>query len=385
MNLSMVSTGWSLAPRTLAVLVYGVVGVAGPCGLTGCALSRAGQGADAPDASSSADPAPYLLEPRPVFSLDENGTAGARPTPPPTAPEVAVAPSPETSRETGLTALPVNADPSLASAREALATAPAASDTPSTAGSASTLPADALEEDLARLAELRDTVRKGERLDHFDRLQLAKVEKRLIGHYLLGDHTDLERFESLIESLSRIDSTILSRELLKAAFFQELGMTDLRDEALRALPAVRTSSATTGKFAIRDLSFARRYEGYGAYERQDPDALSPGMTTIIYGEFVGFDNVEVERGGARGYRRSFSAFLSLFDADGVLVQRAPLLVAGSGNASEVVDDRRKPVNFWKYYRIPEDLGPGRYRVEVLAVDVESGATATARLEFRLGS
>ncbi|MBI4584073.1 MAG: hypothetical protein HY717_08625, partial [Planctomycetes bacterium] len=82
------------------------------------------------------------------------------------------------------------------------------------------------------------------------------------------------------------------------------------------------------------------------------------------------------------FRRSFSASTALFDGQGELLDRKPLLLAGQ--ATEIADRPEKPVYFWGRFQVPPEAARGSYRLEILALDLESHAASTASIAFTVG-
>jgi hypothetical protein len=134
-----------------------------------------------------------------------------------------------------------------------------------------------------------------------------------------------------------------------------------------------------------NLSLARHIAGYRSLGKLEQPQLSAGEEVFVYGEFEGFQNIPLaHRLDARpaslpSYRRSFAASTALFDSHGELIDRKSLLLAGQ--ATEIADRPEKPVYFWGRFQVPPESARGNYRLEVLAVDLESRATSTASVAF----
>lgn len=235
---------------------------------------------------------------------------------------------------------------------------------------------------IENMAELRSVLRRldqGETLDNFDMLRKADAEKRLIALFLLRHERNLKEFRELVDSLSRDSSGILALEILKAAFYQELGLDSLRDQALEESTTHihDRKLVRPGNFQIVNMAFASNIGGFRNIIRVDPAVFRSGQETLLYGEFENFMNTEVVGNtAAQRYRRSFTAHATLRDTNGKLQTRHALLTA-----DQFVADEADPSHFWSNFRVPSNLRPGTYTLEVLAVDLESQVLATSTLEF----
>jgi hypothetical protein len=237
---------------------------------------------------------------------------------------------------------------------------------------------------IENMDELRSVLRRvdrGETLDSFDLLRKADAEKRLISLFFLRHERNLKEFRELVDSLSQDSSGILALEILKAAFYQELGLDDLRDQALEESTKHIHGRKTTspGNFDVVNLTFASNISGYRNIICIDPPVFRSGQETLLYGEFENFMNAEVVGNTqAERYRRSFTAHATLRDADGKVRDRHSFLTAG-----QFVEKENNPSHFWSNFRIPAILRPGAYTLEVLAVDLEAQVLATATLDFKV--
>jgi hypothetical protein len=214
--------------------------------------------------------------------------------------------------------------------------------------------------------------------DVFSAIERADIESKLLALFFIRDRMKIEDYADLIRSFRDDGPMHIEVEILKAALFQRVGRTDLRDRALARISRFTVQGG--GGLKMTGLSFAKEILGYRRYTPAVPAEFSPGQELLIYGELEGFVNAPAGDGSA-SFRRSFAAELVLRDAAGAEADRRELLRAG--HAVEVVEDAAKPVHFWGRYPLPARLQPGSYRLEIEARDVEGGTRGMAQLAFTI--
>jgi len=216
--------------------------------------------------------------------------------------------------------------------------------------------------------------------DEYAAMERRDLESKLIALFFLRDRKRLEDYRDLIRSFQEKDPVNVELELLKAALYQKVGLTDLRDRSLARIQ--KSILPLSGDLRVQGLSLAQEIRGYRSFTPLPAAEFSGGQILLLYGELEGFRNTPVSRGGARILqRRSFQAELILRDETGKEMDRRELLHAGS--AVDFAEDASKPVHFWGRYPIPAHLTPGSYRLEVEARDLEGNTSARSSLSLRI--
>lgn len=132
-----------------------------------------------------------------------------------------------------------------------------------------------------------------------------------------------------------------------------------------------------GSLSLRNLSFCKNVFGYGSIEPYDTDTFMPGQQVSLYVEVENYHSKSTEK----GFSTLLGATYELLDDKGKRV---------SGGDFPDVDDscRRRRRDFHIQYglSLPENLTPGRYRVELIVKDRQSDKLghATAPFEIRGG-
>jgi hypothetical protein len=132
-----------------------------------------------------------------------------------------------------------------------------------------------------------------------------------------------------------------------------------------------------GSLSVRNLSFCKNVYGYGAYEPYDADIFTSGQQLSLYVEVENYHSVSNEK----GYCTLLGATYELLDDKGKRI---------SGGEFPDVDDccrsRRRDFHIQLGLTLPENLTPGRYRLELVVKDRQSDKLghATAPFEVRTG-
>jgi hypothetical protein len=238
---------------------------------------------------------------------------------------------------------------------------------------------DTLEEIFQVLRQKYNASTAGAGNDQYAAIERADLEAKLIATFFIRDRKKIEDFRDLIRSF-RDDSMVnVELELLKAALYQKVGQTDLRDRALARV--VEATAPAGGTLRLLGLAFARDIRGYRSFTPLAASEFAPGEEALIYGEIEGFRSAPVVSGARTSHRRSFAAELVLRDEAGKEVDRRELL--RTGQAVEVVENPAKPVHFWGRYPFPASLSPGSYRIEIEVQDLEGQKRTKGRLPLKI--
>ena len=131
-----------------------------------------------------------------------------------------------------------------------------------------------------------------------------------------------------------------------------------------------------GALSLRNLSFCKNVFGYGAYEPYENDTFSPGEQVSLYVEVENYHSSSSEK----GYCTLLGATYELLDDKGKRV---------SGGDFPDVDDccrsRRRDFHIQFGLSVPENLSPGRYRVELVVKDRQSDKLGHATVPFEIRS
>ncbi len=215
----------------------------------------------------------------------------------------------------------------------------------------------------------------------FARIRRAELEKRLIALFLASEHPRLEQYRELLESLNAEASPVLTLEILKAAFYQELGLVERRDRVLAEIGTTRVQ--VDRSFRVKSWNVASRSRRSGRGDGSARPVLRAGEEIDVSGELENFESTTVTAFGgiSRKYRRSFSASISLLGLDGALVERSPILLPGK--ATELTEAPDPSVRFWGRFRLPNTLPAGPYMLELVVVDLEGKAVTAAHREIEV--
>jgi hypothetical protein len=129
-----------------------------------------------------------------------------------------------------------------------------------------------------------------------------------------------------------------------------------------------------GSLSLRNLSFCKNVYGYGAFEPFDSDVFAPGEQVSLYVEVENYHSESSEK----GYCTLLGATYEILDEKG---KRA------SGGDFPDVDDccrsRRRDFHIQFGLALPQNLSPGRYRVELVVKDRQSDKLGHATVPFEI--
>ncbi len=241
------------------------------------------------------------------------------------------------------------------------------------------VPGDSLEETFQTLRQKFTAAASRTATDEYAAIERSDLETKLIALFFIRDQKKIEEYRDLIRSFREEGPVNVELELLKAALYQKVGQTDLRD---RAMERVRETTAISGgSLRLVGLAFAREIRGYRTFTPLAAAEFAAGGEALLYGEIEGYRSTPLASGPRAKHRRSFAAELVLRDGAGAEVDRRELLRAGQ--AVEVVEDPAKPVHFWGRYPLPAQLAPGPYRIEIEVQDIEGQRRAKGKLLLKI--
>ncbi len=241
--------------------------------------------------------------------------------------------------------------------------------------------------DQSELLILRKKIEGGTPISSAEKLQFANLKKRMISRLFIGGKEDLSYLSTLMETLELNQDATLSMDLLQAAFYEELGLSSKRDAILSRLPKKWHQVIQPDGFKVENFSVVSHYSGYQQVTKLAlPLKFGAGDLISLYGEFSHFNNTPLSGSYGKGqrYRRAFSAYLCLKQQDGDFIHRSQFLNPGTSGSEEISNSREKPVHFYGQYRLPTQLPPGRYHLELKAFDLEGEQETQSVISFSVG-
>jgi hypothetical protein len=138
----------------------------------------------------------------------------------------------------------------------------------------------------------------------------------------------------------------------------------------QAVSSLRELSSLT----LRNLSFCKNVYGYGAIEPCQEDRFSPGQQVTMYVEVENYRSTESEK----GYRTSLGSSYEIVTEEGTRV--------GGGEIPDVEDfcrSRRRDFHIQYGLALPDAIGPGKYRVQLVIKDRQSDKIGHASAQFEI--
>jgi hypothetical protein len=130
----------------------------------------------------------------------------------------------------------------------------------------------------------------------------------------------------------------------------------------------------TAKLQLRNVSFCRRINGYGNYERFENDVFKPGDPVLVYAEIENFRSEPTTSGQYRTILRSVLQIVP--EAGGESVDKVTLRPVEDVCRSP----RRDYFNSYEF-TIPNNISPGRYVLDISVEDRLSGKSTTQSVAF----
>src|SRR5262249_39744776 len=194
--------------------------------------------------------------------------------------------------------------------------------------------------------------------------ELPRLEQQLRLAYLGAGRLD--------EAVLAVDSLDASqREAYKNLMFG-LGVWLSPDEArrvpLRSAKVLHSLRDATGELAaaskleLRNLVFCERVDHFGWYGEFPRKEFQPKQQVILY---VEVENFSADHKGAAGYETELQGSYEILDSSGQIVASRQLQLD-----KEICRNYRR--DYFLAYRIylPDDIAPGRYRLELTVEDLK---------------
>ena len=230
---------------------------------------------------------------------------------------------------------------------------------------------DRVVELLLELTRFRD--RNEARLADGERLAKHKLVSQLINLHFLLPGRETGHLPVLLEALQEPHGPGTSYTLLRAAFYHDVGLEELRDRALSSLPS--EDPARDRRLVVENLTLCQRVGGYRNYTPYPGAAFKMDQQVWIYAELL---NLRSEPSGGM-WRQGARVKAELFDERGDSVD-VRSLTQPSAEWRETYT--RLPQNYICCdYRFPIRREPGKYRLVVTVTDL--GTDTSARQELSL--
>ena len=194
---------------------------------------------------------------------------------------------------------------------------------------------------------------------------------------LAGNETDAFR---PIPGASPAQQDYWSKQLFAiSAYLSATGKLDEKQRAMAALAPLDEARARLSELAslqIRNLSFVKSVDGFGAYEPNVARSFQPGEKVVLYAEVENYSSQASET----GYHTSLGTSFQVLDKAGHRVD---------GKQFPEVEDkcrnRRRDFHMQYELALPERIYPGTYDLELTITDHHSGKIGQATLTFEISA
>ncbi len=144
--------------------------------------------------------------------------------------------------------------------------------------------------------------------------------------------------------------------------------------ALVHLDDARAALAQLATLQIKNLSFVKRVDGYGAYEPLELGAFEPGTPVTLYAEVENFASAST----AAGFETLLATSYQVLDHAGQRIDGAQF-----PDVSDVCRGRRRDFHLQYGVTLPTRISPGKYQMELTITDQRSGKIGRATLPFEI--
>jgi hypothetical protein len=222
-----------------------------------------------------------------------------------------------------------------------------------------------IEHALGQLIDALETEIRSRRSQIASDDELPRLEQQLRLAYAAAN-----RMDEAVASVDSLDAA--QREAFKHLMFG-LGVWMSPDESRRAalrsakvlhsLREATTELATASKLEVRNVAFCERVDNFGWYTEFPRREFQPKQQVILYAEI---ENFSADQKGPAGYETELQGSYEIFDASGQLITSRQL-----PSDKEVCRNYRR--DYFLAYKIylPDELSPGRYRLELTVEDLKA--------------
>ncbi len=236
----------------------------------------------------------------------------------------------------------------------------------------------------------------GECLDDLITRTQAKVSDRSYNRLneqereeYLRDHVNLRLFYLANNQSERALDAIPGIPSAEQEFWQQMfwslsqyrnsdAVPDRTERITQTVDQLRTALhrlQENAKLQLSNVSFCKRIDGYGNYERFQSDSFKPGAPVLVYAEL---DNFKSEPTTSGQYRTLLRSTLQILPKGGV---GKPLDSVTLKPVEDVCRNPRRDYFNSYEFTIPNDIEPGRYVLELTIDDQLSGKSARKAVLF----
>jgi len=202
--------------------------------------------------------------------------------------------------------------------------------------------------------------------------ELPRLEQQLRLAYLLAD-----RLDDAVAAVDSLDPP--QQEAYKNLMFglgvwlspDEAHRTPLRSaKVLKSLREATADLSMASKLELRNLAFCEKVDSYGWYTEFPRSEFAPKQQVILY---VEVENFAAEHKSAAGYETELQGRYEILDASGQIVAERELPLD-----KEVCRNHRRDYYLWYRIYLPDEIAPGKYRLELSIEDRKAGAKYQGR-------
>jgi hypothetical protein len=142
------------------------------------------------------------------------------------------------------------------------------------------------------------------------------------------------------------------------------------------LDDARAALAQIATLQLKNLSFVKRVDGFGAYEPLETMQFEPGAAVSIYAEVENFASTST----AEGYETLLATSYQILDEGGRRIDGAQF-----PEVSDVCRGRRRDFHLQYGITLPTRISPGKYHLRLTITDQRSGKIGSADLPLEINA
>jgi hypothetical protein len=142
------------------------------------------------------------------------------------------------------------------------------------------------------------------------------------------------------------------------------------------LDDARAALAQIATLQLKNLSFVKRVDGYGAYEPLETTQFEPGAAVTIYAEVENFASTST----AEGYETLLATSYQILDESGRRIDGAQF-----PEVADVCRGRRRDFHLQYGITLPTRISPGKYQLRLTITDQRSGKIGSADLPLEINA